>query len=184
MTTKSIIDHNNAAVAQMEQQDMTSAIDNAVTALLIHREQIGAGDTSCGDGNSSIDQCMLLTDSNIVLGNDKNRTFIYGHGIPIPDTLTDCTVISAIVLFNLALAHQLWANSSNSPSKLLVKARQLYELSYQLHKKVQGDVLFPFAVINNLAVIEQRLGNTAKSMAHFDFLASWKRIILNEGESR
>lgn len=185
MTIQAIIDHNNRAVDVLEQQNFKSAIANARKALQIQRQHALSLPLR-RDETASIDQCMLLTklDCKTFGVNSSSRTFIFSQGIPMPASFIDSTKGSAIILFNLALAHQLWAISEeNSPSGLLVQARELYKLAFDLHKKANGDVLFPFAVINNLAVIEHRLGNTAESMKYFDFLAAKRRVGgLDEGE--
>lgn len=185
MTPQSIIDHNNMAVALMEQQHIKPAIDNAMKALEIQREQTKADRLNSWENNNitSIDECMLLTkvESRRFYFNN-NRNFIYGQGIPIPPKVTDPTKISAIVIFNLALAYHLWAvKNETAPSRsFLAKAKQLYELTYDLHAQADRDVLFPFAVLNNLALVEHSLGNTAKSMKYFELLTAVKRALFDE----
>lgn len=185
MTIQAIIDHNNMAVALMEQRSIKPAIDNTVKALQIQREQLIEAVSIQNDEFDSIDACMLFTEvtSNTYLVNHNNRMLIYGQGISIPDSFTNSAMISAIVLFNLALAHHLGAISEKPSSGLLAKAKQLYQLTFEVHAHAEGDVLFPFAVINNLAVIEHMLGNTAESMWYFGLLGAKTRSgVLNEEE--
>ena len=85
--------------------------------------------------------------------------------------------LSLIVIFNLALAHQLRAidqiasTSSSADQKLLQKALQLYELAYQLHlDECQdstnydrvGSLRFTMIVSNNLGEIHRIAGRQEK----------------------
>ncbi|CAJ1966026.1 unnamed protein product [Cylindrotheca closterium] len=63
---------------------------------------------------------------------------------------------------------------------MLLKAKRLYELAYSVHD-MDHDPLFQFAVINNIAMIEQMLGNTAVSDDCMDYLVSLFMLLLDQG---
>ena len=87
-------------------------------------------------------------------------------------------MILAVVVSNAALAYQRYANGHKAPNTHpLYKAKYLYELAAHAHQ-AKDDVLFPFVVINNLAVIEHKLGNTIQSIEYFEFLAFVKIIVI------
>jgi hypothetical protein len=73
------------------------------------------------------------------------------------------------MIFNSALAHQLSAETSASPA--MMKAKLLYRLICNPEDMAQSS-LFQYAVINNLGVIEQKMGNASLSYQYFDLLPS------------
>ncbi|CAJ1970347.1 unnamed protein product [Cylindrotheca closterium] len=168
------------AVALLEQHAFGSAISKLLEALRTQKEL-----PICHIADSSMDQCMLLTE--LMVNNKSSRfcpdhTFIYDQGIRLPSSATDSDMILAAVLFNAALAYHRYASGHKYPPPFLLhKAKRLYELAANVAEG-KGDVLFPFAVINNLALIEHKLGNTTQSIEYFEFLAHVKNTVLLNDE--
>jgi tetratricopeptide (TPR) repeat protein len=118
---------------------------------------------------------------------DEAAGFVYRrpirvHANSIKEGHNMGVVLSLIIIFNLALAHQLSAiahhrssssSSSSSPDKrrLLQKAVQLYELAYQLHldehqecddfERVES-LRFTMIISNNLGEIHRIVGSKRK----------------------
>jgi hypothetical protein len=127
----------------------------------------------------------------------SSRCYIYLNPIVIPESSTDFTingthgetVLSSIVIFNVALCHHSLAlqqlrvqqqeeQTTMDTSLLLLKAMKLYELAIRLH---QGSVsalglrcskLYIVSCLNNLGNVHQILGDTAASHACFQQLLS------------
>ncbi|CAJ1970346.1 unnamed protein product [Cylindrotheca closterium] len=163
------------AVALLEQHAFGSAISKLLEALRTQKEL-----PICHIADSSIDQCMLLTKLDRFC---CDGTFIYDQGIRLPSSATDSGIVAAAILFNVALAYQGYAYGHKEvpPTHLLEKAKRLFELAANV-REGKDDALFPFAVINNLAVIEHKLGNTTKSIEYFEFLAHVKNAVLLNDE--
>ncbi|CAJ1968593.1 unnamed protein product [Cylindrotheca closterium] len=185
MTISTIIERNNQTIAFFNESDYLNAIESSLTSLRETSEitdpessEEESENESSGSSSDRLDQCMLLPAAasdirRLLLHSD----FIYDQAIPISQSLkVDKPILSAIVIFNAALAHHLAAESRDipTPPKALFKAQRLYRLAYQAYTPGPGtqSILFQFAVINNLGVVERRLGNTALSNQYFDYLAS------------
>ena len=83
-------------------------------------------------------------------------------------------VISAVVLFNLALCHHLIGTSLNSSGRIC-SALQFYKMSYQImeenrHLCIFGDLLV-LALINNIAEAWAQVCEVRKAREWFDFLS-------------
>mmetsp|Transcript_35135 Transcript_35135/g.85084 ORF Transcript_35135/g.85084 Transcript_35135/m.85084 type:complete len:142 (-) Transcript_35135:450-875(-) len=101
--------------------------------------------------------------------------FIYEHGIVLPMNTTDATVITVVLLFNCALAHQLAARHCNygSPTKaLLERAESLYQIAYNGQALGLKNTIFKLAILNNVGVIHNTLGRGEAAKASFDRLVS------------
>mmetsp|Transcript_26790 Transcript_26790/g.65144 ORF Transcript_26790/g.65144 Transcript_26790/m.65144 type:complete len:225 (+) Transcript_26790:83-757(+) len=183
MTLKSVIDQNNMTVALLRDQDSSHAIQASSEALRRHKMVVSSEKESLPTNKNctdSLDQCMVLSviDESKV---ESGMPFIYDHGILLPSTMTDSTAISAILIFNSALSHQLCAmQNPASASALFLKARHLYNLAYRM-QGAEGNILFQIAIANNMIVIERSLGNEDVSKNHFDQLLSWWMLLLDQG---
>lgn len=190
MTINTITERNNQTIACLSANDYLGAIDSSsmlLRSLLQGSEIMNLSESDDGEscldderyesgGMNHLDQHMLVSEVNEYRSSvyDTNSAFIYDHGIPIsPSVAVDAATLSAIAIFNAALAHHLAAESGESPtpSESLQKSQRLYHLGYQADAMSQSR-LFQFAVINNIAVVERKLGNTALSNEYFDYLSS------------
>lgn len=191
MNFQTIIDLNNQALACLYQQDSSMALEASSCALkhqqAIQRSIASSGRTqeisSADQARDCLDQCMLLTQPNCDM--DDIQTFVYDLGIVLPATVNAPTVITPILIFNLALAHHqsgLACQDAYISQRMLSKAKRLYQLS---HTSVSGqdNVLFHFAVLNNIAVIDRALGNTAESNEYFEYLMSLFMLLVDRGSS-
>mmetsp|Transcript_39188 Transcript_39188/g.94762 ORF Transcript_39188/g.94762 Transcript_39188/m.94762 type:complete len:214 (-) Transcript_39188:122-763(-) len=188
MSCTSIIEQNNKTVAFLKAQDFASAVIASSSALTSHyalensRNAVGGKSA----GGCSLDKCMLLSevDDNETM-EDTDTTFIYKHGILLHPSVTEFNSITSILVFNTALAHHLAAetncHSSTATGTMLHRARRLYELAYD-SQKLDSNLLFQFAVINNIAVVEQRIANnTTLSPQCFEYLMSVLMVLVDRG---
>mmetsp|Transcript_3688 Transcript_3688/g.8487 ORF Transcript_3688/g.8487 Transcript_3688/m.8487 type:complete len:204 (-) Transcript_3688:164-775(-) len=185
-----IIEKNNQTIAFFNANDYLNAIESSTLALSSLQEEAKTNPPENGEesniddshpesGINRLDQCVLLSaaisEHRTAIHHDTNNSdlFIYDHGISIPpSTKVDIQTLSAIVIFNTALAYHLAAESQDAPTSTesLHKAKRLYHLAYHVDTSSRS-LLFQFAVINNLGVVERKLGNTAVSNQFFDYLA-------------
>lgn len=187
-----IIDLNNQTVASLHQQDYPKAIEYSSSALWLQRDIISAETTRYGsspkEGTSLIDQYMLLSqpDHNKTNHEMMQTAFTYDLGILLPTktdgNIMDQAVATPILVFNLALAHhQLYGGKSQSSNRrMLIKTRRLYELAHA-SINAEDNVLFHFAIVNNIAVIDRMIGNTSVSNENLDYLMSLFMILVDRG---
>ncbi|CAJ1934498.1 unnamed protein product [Cylindrotheca closterium] len=179
---ESVLDQNNMTVALLRDEDFSHAIVESSEALrCLRRCESALHDLPTNkDYTGALDQCLILSAIGENMA-ESGKPFIFDHGILLPLTMTDYTTISAILVFNSALSHQLWAtqNPAYAPGYLM-KARQLYHLAYRM-EDVEHNVMFQIAIINNMVVIERSLGNEADSKKDFDLLLSLWILLLDLG---
>ena len=189
MTSNFLVEQNNKTLAFLQAQDFASAIDSASYALRHHKVivQDAPPESACHNENSDLlDQCMLLTKINEPTNNDDvdahQCDFIYEHGIVLhPSVKDDPTIVTAILLFNTALVHHLAVQAGHVPTtRGLQKARRLYELAYK-SQNMEFNVLFQFALINNLAMIDRKLGNQQTSTKCMEYLMQLLMVLLDAG---
>ncbi|CAJ1939309.1 unnamed protein product [Cylindrotheca closterium] len=188
MSFQSIIDLNTRTVELIQQQNYAGAIEASSKALRLQKSNLPELDnhllstTDNGAHPGFLDRCMLLTetDDNAATAAD---TFIYGTAICLPPTVTDNSLVSAILIFNSALAYQLYADTQASPVELLLRAKRLYGLAAQL-RGVDRNILFQFAVINNSAVIERKIGDKNTATSYFEYLMEIFLVLIDRGCSK
>ena len=180
----SIIDANNTTVALLKEHRYESAIKNSSVLLKDYQKDLGQISISIDSGNGCLDACMLLSD-----GGGKspgNKAFIYEYGILIPkSTDTNSTMVSAILIFNSALANHLCAETLETGTiqqGLLLKAKLMYELACHVHPGSMN-LLFHFAVINNIAMIEAKMGHIDTSIKHFEYLLTFVMVLVDQGQT-
>mmetsp|Transcript_3689 Transcript_3689/g.8489 ORF Transcript_3689/g.8489 Transcript_3689/m.8489 type:complete len:201 (-) Transcript_3689:164-766(-) len=182
-----IIEKNNQTIAFFNANDYLNAIESSTLALTSLREASeNNGEESNIDeshaefsGINRLDECVLLSavseHRRAIHDTNNSDYFIYDHGISIPTSPTvDIQTLSAILIFNTALAYHLAAESQDTPThtESLKKAQRLYRLVYYVDTSTRSTGMpFQFAVINNHGVVERKLGNTAVSNQFFDYLA-------------
>jgi hypothetical protein len=108
--------------------------------------------------------------------------FLHRDAIFIPSDLGNSlgrrerSMVSCIVIFNLALVHHLSAiwTTEGDPSSNLRRALKLYELAFNLHREelVEANVLFVLAVTNNVGVTHCQLGDEEPATTCFERVLS------------
>lgn len=191
MSLETVIEQNNITVSLLNAQDFSHAVVASTQALRYqkaslssHPDLIAPDDTFTDE----LDQWVILSSQFQQRRDDiESNNFIYDRAILIPDGLTNQDSASAILIFNAALAYQLLAgtvSAQNQCVQFLTKAKSLYELGYNM-QPTKHTVLFQFAILNNIAVIERDLGNEATSKNYFDDLWSFwiVTVALNQGST-
>ncbi|KAG7350422.1 hypothetical protein IV203_009782 [Nitzschia inconspicua] len=113
---------------------------------------------------------------------DDQELFLHREAIFIRNELANVTgyrersMISCIIIFNLALAYHLSAADAmvSDTMTALYRALRLYELCFNLLREELGEaiVLFPLAVINNVALVHRQLGNEEPATRCFEMILS------------
>ncbi|CAJ1948385.1 unnamed protein product [Cylindrotheca closterium] len=184
-----VIHQNSATVAYIRQHDYPSALESSASVLLLlqHLDTTPSGTTSTIPSPlDCLDQCMLLSEVDTTSNDRANRktAFVYEQGILLPPTATEYTMVSAVVIFNSALAHQLFAQQQqdkDASQRYLLMSRRLYGLAYGVHSRACHSMLFQFVVINNMAVIDQQTGNPEQSTQYFKHLMTVLLLMVDQG---
>ncbi|KAL3925094.1 MAG: hypothetical protein SGILL_000633 [Bacillariaceae sp.] len=128
---------------------------------------------------------------------DEHFEFLYEACIlfPLDLDLARCenAFVASVVVFNLALAHQLWARSGlietadaghdsvNTPRKVLVRASHLYDKCFKLAKEYsqypKGSVLFQLAIANNMGVLYSALDRLESSEKCFQYVLATLMVL-------
>jgi hypothetical protein len=126
-----------------------------------------------------LDQCMVLGEDE---GVEQASPFIYNIPIRMPSRVElekdRNKKISSVLLFNLALAHQLSADSAKSSERysvILSKALALYELAFRVQESGEyfgGNILFTLAILNNIGLIHNHLSGPILARSCFSKLLS------------
>lgn len=208
---------NNAAASQIEAGQYPAAVlelSEAVRAFkyLLSETVEGAERTS---HSMIIDDCMqgtsMLTDSNAA-----ETQYLYHYPIRIPShddmdedseinafgsNYRECSLISCMMVFNLALAHHLDVQNEESEHEVMMdertyaslrKAQQLYEIAMNMHCALQAravanggsssDVMFGLAIFNNLGLVYQQLHNNEASGKCFQNVLSTLMCLTDAGQ--
>jgi hypothetical protein len=178
------IELNNIGVSHIEHGDFESAIVKLGMALEASKHNVYKDVADPESQNTSLDECMAKGPIEDEIDESVHQGFVYRQAIPVPTSI-ECnyessTTISVLIVFNLALAHQLYAAQTNSPAKLH-KAAKLYGLSYNLQREesLQGTALFTMAVFNNLAVIYKQLDEEEEAGYFFQHLLSALMLLVD-----
>ena len=86
----------------------------------------------------------------------------------------DPALATPAIIFNAALAYHLLAIHEKNQDSLayLHKAKKLYGLAYDAQDVKRPSILFQFAVINNIAMIDYAIDNLAPSRKIFEHMLS------------
>lgn len=152
------------------------------------RTFVCTSDGDCSQLNPSmsilLDQCMVLGQANMSEDEDVEQAspFIYNIPIRMPSRVElekdRNKKISSVLLFNLALAHQLSADTAKSSerySAILSKALVLYELAFRIQESggyFSGNILFTLAILNNIGLIHNHLSGPILARSCFSKLLS------------
>lgn len=183
MSINRVIEKNNAAVAMMKSGDYDNAISSFVSALKKNQLHQGrpnqATHKRCLEPlHTSLDKCIVQSQGRVSFPEEQenNEHYMHRQGIFIPFNL-DSKCIPSVLIFNLALAHQLSTKDSDKRLDCLKKAKKLYELAYNCqgtHEATELDssMLFIMATVNNLGLIHNELNDHETSRKCFDHLLS------------
>ena len=169
---------NNEAVAMMECGNYQQAIPiltdvlRKFRSLMDYYSQKGQHQE---DLKISMDECMAQSQQSVT---NDGQYFFYRHAIRAPLEMEHnyqaAVMCSAMVVFNLALAHHAAATASKKPAQVLLRAGKLYELAYNMAEDVnlKSNVLFALAICNNLGLVHSQLQHRKKTMECFQNLMS------------
>ena len=185
------IQQNNEAVAMMECGNYQRAMAILTHVLrefraLMEHSQEGQYQDYQEDLKISMDECMEQSQQLQSVTSD-GQYFFYRHAIRAPLEM-ECNyqtavMCSAMVVFNLALAHHAAATASRKPTQVLLRAGKLYELAFSMAKEVnlKSNVLFALAICNNLGLVHSKLQHRKKAMDCFQNLMSMLMFVTSSG---
>lgn len=137
-----------------------------------------------------------MCDARIPFKTSKDGYRLYATPIHIPHQVLIDTedknniLLSAVIIFNLAVAYHLFSiqvseqsqRASEDAAKYLRKAIKLYEFAVQIQKEAglscESSTLFVLSTLNNLGVAHDRLGHIEASDAHFQRLLSFLMFLV------
>jgi tetratricopeptide (TPR) repeat protein len=184
---------NNTSAALISAGYYDMAISRLSKALVLSKQFLENSSESHGSLDVTLDRCM---EQSPLTGDDDNDEsersfFLYERVINLPDGMPFCygtsVLASVIIIFNLALAHQLAAKkqSSKRSRQYLRKAARLYELAHGLYNEnseFEESAVFIMASVNNLGLIYQELRDANKAQKCFQHLLSTLMFLVDCGE--
>lgn len=185
-------DLNNHAVVLIRGKKYNGAIKTLCKALEKYRILISSQSLSENDesmSNISLHTCVqqseYIQQQTHILQDEANDQSLYIHRQPlcIPKGLgknyEEITMASALVIFNLALAHQLLAEEESmdgqSRRKLLKKAGKLFQcaLNMSIDEELDSSSFsFTLAAMNNMGIIYYQLDENEAATNCFERLMS------------
>lgn len=189
---------NNTSGELIACGDYDGAISRLSNALVLSRQVL---EDACEPSNASLDvtldKCMSLSQltcmaqSPLTCGDDESdgSLFLYRRAIVLPEGARCCyetsVISSVVIIFNLALCHQLAAErDATRRMKYLKKAAKLYDLAHSLyHEKNSFDesAFFLVASVNNLGLVYQELHETRTAEKCFQHLLSTLMFLVDCG---
>ena len=204
---------NNQAISLIAIGEYSPAIAMLTKALHLSQQGLTSSDPHPSlmseSFNLILDECMCHggireDDSKGNAVCDKELQFLYAKPIQMPTDLcefhyTASVTASVIVIFNLALTHQLcaiecttnpknrWEDSASrrSSNKMALsyfrKAANLYELAHRLQEEeeLQSTTFFVMAILNNMGLIHQVLNQTSVADQFFQDLLSTLMYVID-----
>jgi hypothetical protein len=187
---QSAIELNNTGVSLITSRDYTRAIVPLSNALKIMKQCCSmtiedAQDDCCAQQHrrmASLDMCIAHTQSECLSPKDENEHYMHREAICIPPSfLLDSSqqkqdvpalLLTAVILFNLALLHQLSAQDGENHQAKLTKAAQLYTLVNELQfaNRFENNVWFAMATVNNLGLVHAQLQDATNANRCFESL--------------
>jgi hypothetical protein len=184
------IELNNTGVGLITSGDYTRAIVPLSNALKIMKQCCStaiedAQDDCCAQHRhmASLDMCIAHTQSECLSPKDENGHYMHREAICIPPSFlldsssqqkhdVPAVLLTAVVLFNLALLHQLSAQDGENRQAKLTKAAQLYTLVNELQfaDRVANNVWFAMATVNNLGLVHAQLQDATNANRCFESL--------------
>jgi hypothetical protein len=194
------IAENNRAVALIDGGNYEAAISSLSITLGSFKHVVAHyGDAAATRVlNTSLNECMANSSSSPVLDGGISAkpagSFLYDKAISIPGaqigtSYHECTMVSCIIIFNLALAHHLhfrWSNPTNPTRNIsLSKALKLYELTFEVQRRavLENSDMFRLAAINNIGVLYRQRHDEEAATKCFEFVLSMLVHIADCGHS-
>lgn len=173
---KSSIVLSNKAVQHLEKRDYQIAVHLLQKALSIH--QLCMKHTgNIGVRSTAPAPTFKWSSKLTALGSKERERSIFSRGIFIASTRTPNEVIMAVVAYNAALTHHLWASLHNNSGLSLERAKLLYSVSGQALKQQQAKKtslqlckVLHLATLNNLGQVSFDLVDYRTSQKCFDLL--------------
>jgi tetratricopeptide (TPR) repeat protein len=164
------IAENNSAVVLFESGKSRLAIVSFSNALQAFKTIMDRSPVEYHEQplNTTLDQCMAGRRISHGIGSEVDESsepfMMYRQAVYVPVEI-ECSfrasaLISTMIIYNLALAHQLLAVTHKKKEQLLLsKAAKLYEygLNLQRAEDFESNILFTLATMNNLGLIHQQL---------------------------
>ena len=182
------IQKNNSAVSLIAAGDCDSAISALSSALKTYKQITEEADKHPQPVKTSLDQCMTQSPVTLAKASNEEERYMYRQAIHIPLTI-ECNyqasiMVSVMIIFNLALAHQLSAVGSHKKQLKLRKAAKLYELGFNMQRDLNfenNNVLFTLATMNNLGLIHHKLNDGDTANQFFEKLLSTLMVLIDCG---
>jgi hypothetical protein len=189
------IARNNRAVAMINAGEIEAAISTICEALHTSRYLVEeAEETTHFTLHLTLDglmtNCVHLHNSG---DSQEQKTFMHRCAIHIDDTAEDTTcsyesraVVSAVLIFNLALAYQLAAaKTTTGNDRYLKKAAKLYGLANRMshEEQLESSTLFSMTCINNMGLVYQDLRDIVAAQKCFEHLLSTLMFLVDCGEA-
>jgi tetratricopeptide (TPR) repeat protein len=194
------IELNSQGVTLIENGKFESAIPILSAALKASKEDVSGSpvdeDIVMHPKRTSLDECMVPSSrphsTDVDQSSASDGQYVYGSCIQIPSSIkANCyesgiPLVSVAIIFNLALAHQLLAESMDQSDKLLNTAVKLYELAYTLQREecMENTSFFCLATINNLGLIFKCLNKSESAAICFQQLLSMLMFLVDCGASK
>jgi hypothetical protein len=185
MMLQSAVELNNTCVGLIASGDYKRAFALLSNALKITK-QCMAIETAQDRfphrrSTASLDMCIVHTPSECLSPEDGNEHYMHRQAICIPPSVLlepqsqqDVPVLlSAVIIFNLALLHQLSAQQDGEKRRAqLTQAAQLYTLLHELQRSdhFENNVLFVMATMNNLGLVHAQLQDATNANRCFQGL--------------
>jgi tetratricopeptide (TPR) repeat protein len=206
------IGKNNLAVSLIETGNYQHAIKVFSLALKTFKHCIANSDEDDQQptGTKCLDQFMTNSKNTSECRNDdcqesENNQYIYRHAIRIPLNMesdysrasilesdysrASIMVSSMLVIFNIALAHQLLAittTEKKTKNLMLRKAAKFYELAFKMQEEAGENlglnIMFTLAIVNNLGLLHDHLNDGETSTQFFEHLLSILMYLTVYGE--
>ena len=167
---------NNNGAQLIDEGDYTGALSFLSSSLKATKNCMADSCTGGGDQEVPFDLDCLMLKQRGALQESRNDDgyFVYDRPIQVPVVFFNSSsfphkvMCSAISIFNLALAHHLHALKTSQKAELFLrKAGRLYEFAMQVQPVAATETapctFFHLAILNNLADVHRRLGDSRTS---------------------
>jgi tetratricopeptide (TPR) repeat protein len=187
------IQQNNVAVSLIEEGNYNDAIITLSEAFKIFKEFMHFMETSKQQipaNESSMDQFMSAGNCSRDPEENEDNQYIYRRAIRIPSHINadyrTSIMVSSMIIFNLALAHQLSVTGveTKRDNSKLRKAAKLYELGFALQQNEQWgfNLLYTLATVNNLGLVYRQLHNKDFAGKCLEHLLSALMVVVDCGK--
>jgi hypothetical protein len=197
MMLQSIIELNNTGAGLIASGDYKRAFVPLWNALKITKQCMAvekSQDCCTHRRTTSLDMCIAHTPSECLPSADENEHYMHRQAICIPPSFLlepqsqqDVRVLlSAVIIFNLALLHQLSAQQDDEKRLAkLTKAAKLYTLIYELQRsnRFENNVWFVMATMNNLGLVHTQLQDATNADRCFESFTGLKKNEILHGKT-